>query len=269
VSIELALTWLLTILAIFALLCAGIGWRRMATAGELRYFSMRRERVRQGWVFILMGLSSGLLAVFLLAFGRALAFRILPPTPTITPTPSLTPTPTITTTPSITPTPAETLTPTATLPPTTTPTPSIPEALRAVFRDTITPGLDAAFSPLQVSRELSKNNQAVEPETNLVDPPSRLYAAFTYDNLQDGVRWTALWLRDGVVVCAPDTKPWDGGTGGYGYTECEPADGWVPGTYEIQMFWGESWKVSTRFVVEAISTATPEPASPPTPSPSP
>jgi hypothetical protein len=268
-SIELALSWLLSSLSIFALLCAWLGWRRMASASELRYFSMRRERVRQGWVLLLMGLSSGVLAAFLLVFGRSLAFRILPPTPTITPTPSQTPTPTITTTPTITSTLSATYTPMPTLPPTATPTPSLPEALRVVFRETITPGPDAAFSPLQVSRRLSKNNQPVDPESSLQDPPARLYAAFTYDNLENGVRWTALWLRDGIVVCPPDTKPWDGGTGGYGYTECEPPGGWIPGAYEIQMFWGETWMVSTRFIVEAPVTATVAPLPLPSASPAP
>jgi len=259
-SIERALSLLMATLATAALLFAWLGWRRMASSSDLRYYSMRRARMRQGWTLLLMGISSGFLAAFLLVFGRPLAFRILPPTPTITPTPSQTLTPTTTMTPTITMTLVATYTPTATLPPSATPTPSIPEALRVLFRETTTPGADAAFSPLQVSRRLGENNQPLEPESTLRDPPARLYAAFSYDNLQDGVRWTALWLRDGLVICPPDTKPWDGGTGGYGYTECEPGGGWLAGNYEIQMFWGETWVVSARFVIEEPTvTLTPAP----------
>jgi hypothetical protein len=264
-SIERALSWLIATLATVALLCAWLGWRRMASASDLRYYSMRRARSRHGWAFLLSGISSGLLAAFLLVFGRPLAFRILPPTPSITPTPSRTLTPTTTTTPTITQTLAATYTPTATIPPTATATPSIPEALRVLFRETITPGPDAAFSPLQVSRRLGENNQPLDPESSLRDPPARLYAAFTYNNLQDGVRWTALWLRDGLVICPPDTKPWDGGTGGYGYTECEPVNGWLAGNYEIQMFWGETWMVSTRFVIEEPNATVTPPALTPAP----
>ncbi len=87
-------------------------------------------------------------------------------------------------------------------------------------------------------------------------PLATLYGTFTYENLQDVVRWTALWLRGDEVVCI-ETQLWDGGTGGYGYTECE-VEVWRPGSYEIRLFFGETWKKSVQFI---IISGTPTPVS--------
>ena len=46
-----------------------------------------------------------------------------------------------------------------------------------------------------------------------------------------------------------DHGVWDGGTGGYGYTECLPEGGWAEGSYEVQVFIGDQWKSSARFDV--------------------
>jgi type VI secretion system secreted protein VgrG len=79
-----------------------------------------------------------------------------------------------------------------------------------------------------------------------------------------GAQWTALWYRvaDWQLICA-ESLPWDGGTGGYGYTECQPSpDLWQPGEFEVQIFVGLQWVISSRFTVTgdaptAIPSATP------------
>jgi hypothetical protein len=54
-----------------------------------------------------------------------------------------------------------------------------------------------------------------------------------------------------------ESMPWEGPTGGYGYTECTP-DEWLPGDYEVRMFVGEAWKVTSSFTVTgAPNAATP------------
>jgi hypothetical protein len=145
---------------------------------------------------------------------------------------------------------------------TSTTEPTLPESIRVLFRETVTPSPEAAISPIQLDTRLGSFNQAIDPRDRFELPLERLYGAFTYNNLQDGVRWTALWYRSEEVVCV-ETKPWDGGTGGYGYTECEP-DAWLPGSYRIDMFLGDRWVVSTRFsVVGGLEgTTTPSPTGP-------
>ena len=60
-------------------------------------------------------------------------------------------------------------------------------------------------------------------------------------------------------------NPWDGGTGGVGYTDWNPEPYlWLAGEYEVQIFVGLSWKTSGRFTVEgqpptAVPSATPSP----------
>jgi len=48
-------------------------------------------------------------------------------------------------------------------------------------------------------------------------------------------------------ICS-ETKPWDGSTGGYGYTQCNPSsEQWQPGDYEVQLFVGLTWISSGSF----------------------
>ncbi len=237
-----------------------VGWSQIREANRLPYFMLRRDRVAVGWRLLLLGFVLGAGGLVVHAFGRPAAYVIVPPTASITPTPTITSTPTITPTPSITPTPTITPTPSITPTPTPTGTPTLPDQITVLFRETVTPPPDAAFSPLQVSTRLGPANQAVNPRGVFILPEGRLFAAFSYNFLEDGVRWTAIWYLGNEIVCL-ETQPWDGGTGGFGFTECEPDTGWDPGEYEIQMFLGRTWKVSTRFTVLAgtetpIATAT-------------
>jgi hypothetical protein len=66
-----------------------------------------------------------------------------------------------------------------------------------------------------------------------------------------GSQWSALWVRmeDDSIVCS-ETKPWDGNTGGYGYSECKPIlSPWLPGDYQVQLFVGTEWVSSGYFTM--------------------
>jgi hypothetical protein len=242
-------------------LFAWLGWQQVASSSKLPFFMLRRDRVAAGWRMIVLGLILAFGALVVSLFGRQAAYAIVPPTPSATPTPTASQTATITLTPSITPTPSITSTPTITWTPTPSPTPVIPEDIRVLFRETVTPDARAALSPIDVATRLDHSNRAVKPSTSFVAPDGKLYGAFTYNFMQDGVRWTSIWYRGETIVCL-ESKPWDGGTGGFGYTECLPTAGWQPGEYEIQMFVGTEWKVSVRF---GILSGTPTPSATPTP----
>ncbi|OGO20115.1 MAG: hypothetical protein A2Z14_03845 [Chloroflexi bacterium RBG_16_48_8] len=258
---ELTLDRIVQVIALVLLLAVvvtlGLGWQQIRTASKLPFFMLRRRRIGQGWRLILIGIFFGVFTLFIQIFGRQVAYTIIPPTPSLTPTSTITSTPSITPTPTISPIPSITPTPTITSTPTITPTPSLPEDLREGIESSVTPNAEAALSSIEVARSLGTNNQAVNSSDRFVLPIDRLYGAFTYDKLQDGVQWTALWYLGNEVICQ-ESIPWDGGTGGYGYTECEP-ERWVEGEYEIQIFLGEQWKVSTRFAVlrEVPITETP------------
>jgi hypothetical protein len=77
-----------------------------------------------------------------------------------------------------------------------------------------------------------------------------------------GVQWSALWYRQGELVYF-ETKPWDGSTGGYGYTDWNPAASeWLAGQYEVQIFVGHQFIVSGFFTVEGQPPAPPASATP-------
>ncbi len=181
-------------------------------------------------------------------FGEPTIYRYFPPTPTITQTPTTTLTPTITQTLTIT------LTPTITETPAVSPTPIIPPALEILFSGVVTPGVDSAFSPIQFSRNITDFNQPEEPATEFSNPIGELFGTFDYNNMIDGSQWMAIWYRlyDMKLICY-ETAPWDGGAGGYGFTNCNPpASDWQPGEYEVQMFVGTVWKISGRFSIAGI-----------------
>lgn len=252
-TIDSALQSLVLVLAASLLLLVWSGWRLIRGSGGLRFYALRRQRQRSGWRLIGVGLLLGSAGVAVQVFGQRVAYSIVPPTPSITPSPTVTFTPTITLTPTITDTPEASATPTE------TGTPSLPEAMLVTFRETVTPSPDAVFSPIVIATRLDGFNRPLDGSAIFTRPPRRLLGAFTYDGLSDGVRWSALWWRGEALVCR-ESKPWDGGTGGYGYTECEPETGWAPGEYEVQMFLGETWWTSSRFsVADPNSTATPTP----------
>jgi hypothetical protein len=263
-TIDQTVGLLSAVLLLVLILSVWIGWRELQAARNLPFFLLRRERIGRAWRLISIGLIFGVAAAAVHFFGRQAVYQVFPPTPSITPTMTITSTRTITPIPSITSTPTITLSPTITATATITPTPRIPEALTVLFRETVTPPADAALSPIDVAQSLDTLNRAVRPELELENPLGELYGAFTYNDMLDGIRWTAIWYRGDEIVCV-ESKPWDGGTGGYGYTECLPAEGWLAADYEIQMFIGDKWKVSARFSVtgEAVSptpTATASPA---------
>ena len=123
------------------------------------------------------------------AFGRQAVYRVYPPTPTPTISPTVTLTATLTLTPTITLTPRETHTPSP------TPLPTLPAPIAVLVRETVTPPAGAIFSPIVVASRLDELNRPLDGASEWTNSPSRLLGAYTYDQLQNGVRWTALWLR--------------------------------------------------------------------------
>jgi type VI secretion system secreted protein VgrG len=249
------------------------GIRTIRRARSLRFFRMRRDRMVRGWRLIFFGISLGGIALLVRSFAEPIAYQYFPPTPTVTFSPTVSLTPTITVTPSITLTPTITLTPSVSDTPTITPTPRIPLAIEANFESTITPNPQAIFSELVFTQGIDEETYApLNPGEVFQNPVGHVYAIFSYDGMVDGSQWTAIWYRGDELVHF-ETQPWDGGTGGLGYTDWDPdASGWQPGEYEVQIYVGHEWKVSGFFMVEgsapsrtATPTRTPTPSRTPSP----
>lgn len=251
---------LLSVLAAYGL-WAGI--HSIRKARTLKFFRMRRDRMVTGWRMLLLSVVFIAVALVTSRFAEPIAYHYFPPTitPTFTATATLVPTTTLT--PTITQTPTITLTPSVTDTPTITPTPHMPLVIEDLFTSTTTPNPEAVFSPIQFASAL-KDYLPVNPTTVFKNPVGHVYAQFSYDKMTPGAQWSALWYYGNELVFY-ETNPWDGGTGGFGYSDWDPEPyRWLAGEYEVQIFVGLIWKTSGRFTVEgqpptAVPSATPSP----------
>ena len=235
--------FVLAVLGVVFSLVSGI---RTIRAGQaLLYFRKRREIIARGWRMILFSFFLAGAAFFLNRYAEPVVYRVFPPSPTVTLTSTVTLTPSITVSPTIT------LTSTITNTPEISPTPLLPGEIVEQFTALLTPNPDSAFSTLLFSRSLGENNQPENPLLEFINPVGKVFGSFSYNNILDGSQWTAIWYRlsDQKIICY-ETSPWDGGVGGFGYTDCDPlAEEWLPGEYEVQLYIGQTWKQSGRFTV--------------------
>ncbi len=139
--------------------------------------------------------------------------------------------------------------------------PVLPFSVQGQFTSVVTPNPNAVFSPLTFSRGINFNTYlAIDSGVVFANPVGGIYATFSYDGMLPDVQWSAIWYREGEMVYY-ETKPWDGGTGGYGYTEWIPkAEEWLPGRYQVVIFVGTEPKVGGEFEVTgapATSSVTP------------
>ncbi len=267
--------WLLAGLGLLAL-ARGVYWVRAARG--VRFFRQRYQRLLRGWRWIglalILEIAAWLVVPMLVRPASVPQTQAPAPPPTplgLPPTPSPTPTATAPPTPTITPTLAG------------TPTPHIPPPVLELFESTATPPPEARFSPLTFTVGLDPETfRPLRPGEVFQNPVGHMYALFSYDGMADGVQWTALWYRDGQLVHF-ESKPWDGGTGGWGYTDWNPEPAaWQPGVYTVYIFVGTELKAEGSFRVEgapptatftprpteavtATPTATPAPSATPTP----
>ncbi len=256
VSLDIAsfITTATYVVLFFAVYGLWRGRRAIRESGELPYHRLRQQRLLSGWRTIFWGLVLGGVAAWFHFYGEATAFSIIP----VTATPSATAMPTIPPTPSETPT--ETLTPSETptlqftYTPAPTPIPQLPADIQSQFSSEVTPNPDAVFSEPIFARGVNfQTYLAVDAGTVFPNPIHSIYATFSYDKMLPNVQWSALWYRNGELVHY-ETKPWDGGTGGYGYAEyIANAEDWLPGTYQLQIFVGTEIKVVGEFQVTGVA----------------
>ena len=217
--------------------------RAFREANRLRFFLKKRALLNRAWQLVFFAVLIIVVSILINGYGEPATYQFFNPSPTPTLTATMTLTPTVTLT--------ATITNTATITPTLefTVTPELPAIISEGFESEVTPNPDAAFSPISFSRRINGANQAVDPAETFSNPIDALYGTFSYDGMTNGVQWTALWFRDGELVYY-ESFIWESASGGYGYTNAEiPGEDWLPGTYEIQIYVGETWKASGIFTV--------------------
>jgi hypothetical protein len=237
----------LVLLGIGVIASIVMAFKSLNAASHLKFYRKRQDLVEYGWRLIFFAVLMVGIGFAFYRFGEPVAYHYFPPSPTITRTPTITTTPTITMTlqnsltPTITPTLAQTY------------TPSLPTEVMATILTPVGTDSKAVFSPVQFSREIDKDGIAINTTDTFTLPITSLYAGYSYDKMDPGVRWTAVWLYEGKYLCA-ETQIWKFATGALGgYSDwCNQKitpDMWKPGDYEVQIFVGQTWKTSGRFTV--------------------
>ncbi|NLF02120.1 MAG: hypothetical protein GX601_14200 [Anaerolineales bacterium] len=212
-----------------------------------------------------------LISVIVLAV--ALLLLLVPPTvsdfvPVVTP--SATPTATATAAPPPVRTPTPTSTPTAppaatsTRRPTATP-PPIPTATSGVVlpEDVLTPLPSAVPAPpeakielLALATEKDSNDEPVEPASEFPEGQHPVILFFHYTAMSDGAQVTFAYYRnDALMEDCTDTWLWglaedrDWGQTGWAALECNPPEGWEPGSYDIRVFIESRLQGTAQFVI--------------------
>ncbi len=222
----------------------------------------------RGWRLLGWAVFFGILAALLNSKAEPLIYQYFPPTPTSPPTASTTPISSITVSPTTTLSPTITNTPLVSNTPTITPTPYVPLAVEMRFESTTTPNPNAVFSDFTFTDGLDEQYRPLKPGEVFQNPISHMYAVFSYDQMVVGSQWTALWYRGDELVHY-ETIPWNGGSGGLGYTDWAPDPSeWLADEYEVQIFVGTIFRKSGRFLVEG-EPPTPLPSATPTTTPTP
>ena len=262
INIDIDTTFkVLLFLIVLTIVVALIGaFRSISAARKLQFFKKRQDLVERGWRLVGLTLILGGLAFLLVRFGEPVAYRYFPPSPTITRTP------TITTTPTITLTLRETYTPTITLTLAQTYTPALPDVVQTAIKTPVGVDNNAIFSVIEFSTQ-TKDGVVIDTTDVFNLPITQMFAGFSFDKMALGVQWTAVWLLEGEVLCF-ESAPWIYSTGGSGYSDaCNSqltANQWEAGNYEVQIFVGQTFKTSGRFLIAGVQTD-PTPSLTPTP----
>lgn len=245
IDIDTTFKVILILLAIGIITGLSMALKSISAARHLEFYRKRQDLVEHGWrMFFLSLLLTGAGFIFY-RFGEPLAYQYFPPSPTVTRTPTLT------TTPTITQTLINTLTPTITQTLAQTYTPMLPNVVQTEIQTPVGVEALSSFSQVQFSTQ-TKDGWIINTTDTFKLPITELYAGYTYDKMVAGLRWTAVWLREGEIVCF-ETQVWENLTGGSYYSDyCNQKitpEMWQPGEWEVQIFVGQTWKTSGRFII--------------------
>ena len=236
---------ILVLLGIALITMLSMAIKSLRDARTLQFYRKRQDLLSYGWRLLFLSVILGGIGYVFFRFAEPVAYRYFPPSATITRTP------TITTTPTITLTLQNSLTPTITPTLVWTYTPMLPTEVMATIQTPVGVENDSTFSPVQFSTQTG-DGWIINTTDTFTLPITQLYAGYTYDGMVAGLRWTAVWLHEGEIVCY-ETKVWENLTGGYYYSDyCNQKitpDMWKPGHWEVQIFVGQTWKTSGKFII--------------------
>ena len=91
---------------------------------------------------------------------------------------------------------------------------------------------DTALGSLSFSTRINNQYDAINPGRTFSVGFFTLYATFAYDGMENGMVWSWVWMRDGVVVSGGN-EMWQYGNDGPGYVFLNPEEGFAAGQYTL------------------------------------
>jgi hypothetical protein len=259
-SIDQIIFGIAGILLAAAIIVILIGVFMLRRAPRQPFFLARQQTAAAGWRLLLVASFILLLAGLVRWTGTPVALQIITPTPSLTFTPSITYTPSITQIPTDTFTPTITFTPSRTSIPSATGIPTLPAAVLRDFTSNVIPSPEIRIAPLVFTTTYTSDLQPLQKSKVFFNPVQRVAGIFSYQGINLGVQFTALWLRNGELVFWK-TEPWNQEPNGTGLTQWNlTPDVFQPGAYEVLIYIGTKWYISGQFdIVGPVPTATTSP----------
>jgi hypothetical protein len=146
--------------------------------------------------------------------------------------------------------PGGTTVPVGTLPPSITPgQESVPvTAPVSTVESAVTPSSAATLSISAISSDISASLTPVNISEEFPAGTQRLYYWLAFNNMEDGLSWSQVLLRDGTVVRS-EASAWAEGSSGTSYFFFVTQGGWPGGAYEIQFYVGDRLIASATYSV--------------------
>jgi hypothetical protein len=122
-----------------------------------------------------------------------------------------------------------------------------------------------SFGPIQFAKDMTGDRVPVGEAKQFEAGVTRVYAIFPYNNIAATQAWKYTWLFNGAVTAQSETSEWGGRSDGVTYLYIYNDQGLAPGTYTLNLYFGEQVARSGSFevlIASATATALAGPAKP-------
>jgi hypothetical protein len=113
------------------------------------------------------------------------------------------------------------------------------------------PPRGATIELMAAARGVTPDDAPLEPATEFAAGIERIYFFVRFDNMENGVTWTRVLLREGVPIQGQSYR-WGLGESGESYFFFGDASGYPPGNYEARIFISTEEASRLGFVVAGL-----------------
>jgi len=103
----------------------------------------------------------------------------------------------------------------------------------------------AQMGPIAFSTEINDRREPISPTTVFSETVNRVYAAFPYSGMQDGLTWTQIWYFNDVEFSRGE-EPWGWGNADRSYVFTKPVGA---GGYRLELYVNDDLVASGAFTI--------------------